>query len=145
MERRMSLRESVGGEHAITSIAVPNRLTGRSRSHSQQRWHPMSDDRSHSIVTPATRALRAGADDCVTKPIGGEELIARLEAVFRRVSAEPATSAITVDGLEVDLAAHVVRTFGGEIHLTRTEFDLLRVLVVNRGRLLTRRMLLSEV
>jgi two-component system KDP operon response regulator KdpE len=90
-------------------------------------------------------ALRAGADDYVTKPIGGEELIARLEAVFRRVSAEPAASVIAVDGLEVDLAAHVVRRRGEEIHLTRTEFALLRVLVVNRGRLLTHRMLLSEV
>jgi two-component system, OmpR family, KDP operon response regulator KdpE len=90
-------------------------------------------------------ALRAGADDYVTKPIGGEELIARLEAVFRRASPEPTASAITVAGLELDLAGHTVRRFGAEIHLTRTEFELLRMLVLNRGRLLTHRMLLSEV
>jgi two-component system KDP operon response regulator KdpE len=47
--------------------------------------------------------------------------------------------------LEVDLAAHVVRRDGEEIHLTRTEFELLRVLVRNRGRLMTHRALLTEV
>ena len=52
---------------------------------------------------------------------------------------------IAADGLEVDLVAHVVRRDGEEVHLTRTEFELLRVLVVNRGRLLTHRALLSEV
>jgi two-component system, OmpR family, KDP operon response regulator KdpE len=91
------------------------------------------------------RALRAGADDYVTKPVGSEELVARLEAVLRRVSPEPPESLIEVAGLELDLAAHTVRRDGEEIHLTRIEFDLLRVLVRNRGRLLTHRMLLSEV
>ena len=58
---------------------------------------------------------------------------------------EPEERVITAAGLEVDLAAHVVRRDGEEIHLTRTEFGLLRVLVRNRGRLMTHRALLSEV
>jgi two-component system, OmpR family, KDP operon response regulator KdpE len=91
------------------------------------------------------RALRAGADDYVTKPFGPEELVARLEAVLRRASSEPDDSRVTIAGLELDLAGHVVRRDGEEIHLTRTEFELLRMLVRNRGRLLTHRMLLSEV
>jgi len=91
------------------------------------------------------RALDAGADDYVTKPFGPQELVARLQAVLRRASPEPEESVVTAAGLEVDLAAHIVRRDGEEIHLTRTEFELLRVLVRNRGRLMTHRALLTEV
>jgi two-component system KDP operon response regulator KdpE len=91
------------------------------------------------------RALDAGADDYVTKPFGPQELVARLQAVLRRASPEPEESVVSAAGLEVDLAAHVVRRDGEEIHLTRTEFELLRVLVRNRGRLITHRALLTEV
>ncbi len=91
------------------------------------------------------RALDAGADDYVTKPFGPQEFVARLQAVLRRASPEPEESVVSAAGLEVDLAAHVVRRDGEEIHLTRTEFELLRVLVRNRGRLMTHRALLTEV
>ena len=91
------------------------------------------------------RALRSGADDYVTKPFGPQELIARIEAVLRRASPEPEESVISVAGLEVDLAAHLVRRDGQEVHLTPTEFELLRMFVRNRGRLLTQRALLTEV
>jgi two-component system KDP operon response regulator KdpE len=91
------------------------------------------------------RALDAGADDYVTKPFGPQELVARLQAVLRRASPEPEESVVSAAGLEVDLAAHIVRRDGEEIHLTRTEFELLRVLVRNRGRLMTHRALLTEV
>jgi two-component system KDP operon response regulator KdpE len=86
------------------------------------------------------RALRAGADDYITKPFGRHELV-----VLRRVSPEPQESVIAVAGLEIDLASHTVRRDREEIHLTPTEYDLLRVLVGNRGRLLTHRALLTEV
>jgi two-component system, OmpR family, KDP operon response regulator KdpE len=91
------------------------------------------------------RALEAGADDYVTKPFGPRELVARLEAALRRIAPEPEEAVVTADGLEVDLAAHVVRVDGAEVHLTPTEFELLRVLVRNRGRLMTHRALLTEV
>ena len=90
-------------------------------------------------------ALGAGADDYVTKPFDPQELVARLQAVLRRVAPEPEERVVTAAGLEVDLAAHVVRRDGEEIHLTRTEFGLLRVLVRNRGRLMTHRDLLVSV
>ena len=91
------------------------------------------------------RALRAGADDYVTKPFGPGELVARLEAVLRRTSAEPESSVISVAGLEVDLAEHIVRRDGEVVHLTPTEFELLRMFVRNQGRLLTQRALLTQV
>jgi two-component system KDP operon response regulator KdpE len=91
------------------------------------------------------RALEAGADDYVTKPFGARELVARLQAALRRVGEGPDEPAIVAEGLEIDLAARVVRRDGDEVHLTPTEFDLLRTLARNRGRLMTHRTLLVEV
>jgi two-component system KDP operon response regulator KdpE len=91
------------------------------------------------------RALAAGADDYVTKPFGPPELVARLEAVLRRARPEASEPSITADGLEIDLVARVVRRDGEPVHLTPTEFELLRCLAQNRGRLMTHRSLLVEV
>ena len=91
------------------------------------------------------RALAAGADDYVTKPFGPPELVARLEAVLRRAQPEGLEPTIVAEGLEVDLAARSVRRDGESVHLTPIEFDLLRVLARNRGRLMTHRSLLVEV
>jgi len=91
------------------------------------------------------RALAAGADDYVTKPFGPPELVARLEAVLRRVPGGEEEPTVEIAGLTVELAAHSVRRDGEEIHLTPTEFQLLRALVRNRGRLMTHRALLTEV
>jgi two-component system KDP operon response regulator KdpE len=93
------------------------------------------------------KALEAGADDYVTKPFGARELVARLQAALRRSDGARAGDepAIAVDGLEIDLAARAVRRDGEPVHLTPIEFDLLRMLVRNRGRLLTHRALLTEV
>jgi two-component system KDP operon response regulator KdpE len=91
------------------------------------------------------RALDAGADDYVTKPFGPRELIARLEAALRRASPEADQPVLRADGLELDVASHAVRREGADIHLTPIEFDLLRALMANSGRLMTHSTLLVEV
>jgi two-component system KDP operon response regulator KdpE len=91
------------------------------------------------------RALAAGADDYVTKPFGPRELVARLQANLRRIAPDPEQSVISAGDLEVDLARRTVHRNGDEIHLTPTEFDLLRLLARNRGRLMTHRDLLVSV
>ncbi len=81
----------------------------------------------------------------MTKPFGPRELVARVQAALRRAAPGAEEGAVTVDGLEVDFAARIVRREGDEVHLTPIEFDLLKVLVRNRGRLMTHRSLLTEV
>jgi two-component system KDP operon response regulator KdpE len=91
------------------------------------------------------RALDAGADDYVTKPFGSQELAARLRAVLRRASDTNSEPAIELGDLVIDLADRRVHRGDEQIHLTPIEFDLLRVLAQNRGRLVTHRQLLHEV
>lgn len=89
-------------------------------------------------------ALDLGADDYLTKPFGIEELLARLRAVLRRAGI-PSEPRVTIGDLVIDLARHVVTRNGAEVHLTPTEYDLLRVFVTHPDRVLTHRQILESV
>jgi len=89
-------------------------------------------------------ALDAGADDYVTKPFALGELLARLRAVLRRAvpSADPV---LRVGSLEIDRDARAVRRDGDLLRLTPHEFDLIRVLAENEGKLMSHAAILREV
>jgi two-component system KDP operon response regulator KdpE len=92
--------------------------------------------------------LDAGADDYVTKPFSTVELQARARAQLRRSRQTPLTSAgqpIEVDGVRIDLTKPSLSRGGETIHLTRTEWDLLRAMLKHAGRTLTHRQLFTAV
>lgn len=91
------------------------------------------------------KALDAGADDYITKPFGMGELLARIRSALRRASPSAGEPVIRVGDLTLDLARRQVTVAGREVHLTPTEYALLKVLAAEAGRVLTHRQLLRAV
>lgn len=92
-------------------------------------------------------ALNAGADDYVTKPFNIDELLARMAAVSRRLRPEPSEAVVVQVGTHVvSLSESAVTAENGElVHLTKTEWELLAILVRNPGKLVSQRQLLQDV
>ncbi len=90
-------------------------------------------------------ALDAGADDYLTKPFSMGELLARIRTVLRRQSSNISEPIFSIGGLVVDLANRLVSVNGAEIQLTPTEYEILRSLVTNAGKVITNRQLLKQV
>jgi two-component system, OmpR family, KDP operon response regulator KdpE len=89
-------------------------------------------------------ALDAGADDYVTKPFSGDELLARLRAALRRAAPSP-DPVVEVGELSIDLEKRTVTMAGEPVSLTPIEYDLLRLLAENQGKLLTHPMILRAI
>ncbi len=99
---------------------------------------------ARDAVDDRVRGLDAGADDYMIKPFAFAELAARVRAVRRR-SALNAPEQMAIGALTIDMRRHRVRSPDGELALSRTEFDVLRLLAENAGEVVSRSLLLSEV
>ncbi len=91
--------------------------------------------------------LSVGADDYVIKPFSPRELTARIKSALRRLKSSPPTGGdiLAFEHLRIDFAARQVTVDNNPIELTAIEFDLLKILAENRGRVLTREQLLESV
>jgi len=90
-------------------------------------------------------ALDAGADDYLTKPFGTGELMARMRVVMRRLAGKSDEPVLQVDDLKMDLSRRLVTIKENQISLTPTEYEILRLLLQNAGKVLTHRQLLRQV
>jgi two-component system, OmpR family, response regulator len=91
------------------------------------------------------RGLTLGGDDYLVKPFSLEELVARAQAVLRRSGLAQADTVLRLADLELDDDAHRVRRAGEEVALSPTEYNLLRFLLVNQGRVMSKAQILDHV
>jgi two-component system KDP operon response regulator KdpE len=130
----------------ILDLGLPD-ITGADVCREIRKWSPVpilvlsarhSDEEKVAL-------LDLGADDYVTKPFSTPELEARGRALLRRIPAVGGSVVITIGNLVLDQAAHRITRDGKALHLTRTEWELLRVLMSKAGRVLTHQQLFREV
>jgi two-component system KDP operon response regulator KdpE len=145
LDALISIRKNKPGL-MILDLGLPDmdgvEVTRRTRSISQL---PIIILSVRDRETDKIQALDAGADDYLTKPFGVGELLARIRAVMRHTSNNAKDNIYSVEGLKMDLARHQVLLSGRSVDLTPNEFDILRILMKNAGRVITHRSLIHEV
>jgi two-component system, OmpR family, KDP operon response regulator KdpE len=145
-EKALALIAEAHPDLVILDLGLPD-MNGLEVTRRVREWSPVP------IIILSVRnreqdkieALDAGADDYLTKPFGVGELLARIRGVMRRSVSSGVDPVIKVDEIAVDLARRQVTLAGKEVALTHTEFDLLRVLVQNAGKVVTHHQLIHLV
>jgi heavy metal response regulator len=100
---------------------------------------------ARSEVEDRVQGLNLGADDYLPKPFSFSEVLARVRAIVRRKSTDMRTSVLTIADLRVDLLSRRVERGGREVSLTAKEFELLEYLLRNKGRVLSRPILMEHI
>jgi two-component system OmpR family response regulator len=100
---------------------------------------------ARDAVDDKVRGLTLGGDDYVTKPFSLEEVVARIQVILRRQGVAQANAKLALADLEMDDEAHIVRRSGTVVDLSPTEYNLLRYLLLNAGKVLSRNQILDHV
>ena len=148
-EQALQAMEQTIPELVILDITMP-KLDGMEVCRRIREWSsvPIIMLSARQDERDKVQALRLGADDYLAKPFSIEELIARVEAVLRRTKVTGASITernYSDDHLQINFAERRVTLEGSEVELTPAEYNLLRELVLNRGKVMTHRMLLQRV
>jgi len=146
-EEALALAVEHAPELVILDLAMPG-MSGLDVCRELRTWYaaPILVLSVRGSDTDKIAALDLGADDYLTKPFSAGELLARVRALLRRASGQPASpSVIVAADLEIDIAQRQVRRKGQEIELTRIEFDILTYLAQNADRVVTSKMILQHV
>jgi two-component system KDP operon response regulator KdpE len=137
---------SIRPEGIVLDLGLPD-LDGREVLRRLREWSrvpvlilSVRDSEAETIA-----ALDLGADDYLTKPFRSLELLARLRAVLRRAQTTPEESVVRFGEVEIDFVSRIVRRAGQEVKFSAREYDLLRLLALHRGRVVTHRQLLREL
>jgi DNA-binding response OmpR family regulator len=145
---RTGLDMALSGEYALVllDIMLPQ-MTGMEvlRRLRRESALPVIMLTARDNVVDKVSGLDSGADDYITKPFAIEELLARIRAALRKQPAAPAVQKLTAGPLVMDVDRHEVTVNGQGVDLTKKEFDLLQHLLENKGRVLSREVLLDGV
>jgi two-component system, OmpR family, KDP operon response regulator KdpE len=149
-QEALTLAAQQSPDVVVLDIQLQSRPDGVEVCHDLREWSAtpiiilsVREDKKTKIA-----ALNAGADDYLTKPFDMEELEARIRAILRRsiaIEADNPMSEIHIHDLSIDLVKRRVMLKGEEIHLTPKEYELLRLLAIHPGRVLTNRFLLDAI
>jgi two-component system, OmpR family, response regulator MprA len=131
----------------ILDVMMPyiDGLTACRRIRERHRTLPVLMLTARHEVSDRVAGLDAGADDYLVKPFALDELLARVRALLRRVSASGSTDVATFADLLLDPARRIATRDGLDLDLTKTEFDLLDLLMTNAGIVLTREVLYERI
>ena len=145
--KALALLESFRPELVVLDVMLPD-IDGfnvAERIRRERREVPVLFLTARDATEDKVRGLTIGGDDYVTKPFSVAELVARVHAVLRRTAGSDDGNRLVLGDLEMDDDAHEVRRAGQLVDLTATEYRLLRYLLVNARRVLTRAQLLDHV
>ncbi|HLH26245.1 MAG TPA: response regulator transcription factor [Chloroflexota bacterium] len=133
-------------ELMVLSLTLPD-MPGLELCRELREWTDVPIIMVSDDATERTKvnALDLGADDYVTKPFGQEEFLARVRAVLRRARRDPPASTLEIGHVRVDQTTRRVTVAGREVHLTPTEYEILKYLMINAGKVVTYSTLLRTV
>ena len=120
-------------------------VCGALRKDPQTRQVPVIMLTAKSEEADKVRGLKTGSDDYITKPFSVKELEARIDAVLRRSGETELEASIEAHGVVIDPVKHEVRVEGTPVETTLKEYELLKLLILNKGKVLTRDIILDKV